>query len=915
MNREKILFVVMLALTLLWGGLALSSPYAPKRTPSGNTVSRKVPDLVAHAPLPEAERLMTVLTGVPKLDPILDARGQPRAPLVPHSDLLPVEPAVLPVPRARPTPWIGLPVEPFPPVAYYARLREDTIPPIVTGAPEVEEEDDLAGGGAVEPSIDLPTVKDLLGGEEKWEFKAGDWDELVMGPGVKRYGRLSLTDASKKAGHTKYDLLLLENAEVEFAFEQLNIENGRMQVSFPKITLGSSGVKQINFADTIENRYWTRRTVDRIRARDEISLCDLGDWVLDLADEEQYHRMTGLSLAGKTYAEALLVKAGYLRAVLGRGETLHRQFRFDDELGLYADAQGDKEIPELLVRQARIHRKLGLDGLAVTALTRAIFHLPGDFRVRMLRGEAWLAAGDCEKALADFVQAGKIAGSEEKAVALAARGRALVRLGRPAEAESLLSAAEDAAGLMTLGAARYARMKWTEALDAFQKAADLDPENVTAMTNLGLARARTATDWEENSQSHLTQSVTHYKTAVEALPGNPYAHYILGRSYLRDGLYDAARKEFRTALFLDYHLTDALLGAGTANLLLGEWKNARALLERFVMVELRTLGEATDGSLRDIARRGAILGRYRLGRALIQSEDLPGEVSLEKAKEQFDEILVLDSTCVPAVNGLGYILFGLGDENGALDAFNKALQLAKAGSVEYEYAFVCLALIREQSGRRRWLETFDRPDSRKVGNRWVQAPTAGVDMAPRIRDGKVEISGRWDRDVPAVWLLHGDPNARGKTNRLNDKFIRVRAVVNVREKDLVSTRFIVFVRPARGADIVVGLGFERNARGEILIIRKKSGDKNKKKFVEYPLKDADGNLMMWPEGDVSLEIERIDPKKGVFEMFVNGASVGLVELGLKKGQGSLTVGFKLTGAAGNNFMTLIDEVEIELYER
>jgi len=956
MNREKILFVVVLGILLLWGGLALMNPYVPARTPGATRTDKEVPELEAFTSLSENERLLTVIAGVGALPQIIDRRSmRARNALVPHSDLLSVAAAVLPQPPARPTPWIGLPVDPFPPVGYYARLREDAILPIASGPSEVEEEDDeTAMGGAIDeepPADDLPTMTDLLGGGKVWEFKAEEWDELVMGPGVKRYGILSMTDASKKAGHTKYSLLLPENSELEFAFEQLNIDSGKMQVSFRKITLASSGVKQIKFADTVENRYWTRRTIDRVRVKDEISLCDLGDWVLELAEEEKYVRAKGLSLAEATYAEALKVKDKYLRAALGRGEALHRQFRFDEELGLYEKTQGGRQIAELLIREARIQTKLGLDELAVKALAKAIFELPGDFNVRMLRGEAWLRLGDCEKALADFVEAGKIAGVEEKAVANEARGRALIRIGRPGEAEALLATATDAAGLLTLGAARYALMKWTEALDAFQQAADLDPENTRAMTNLGLARARTATDWEgielaleilgrsremsplnyflpplgkgfaeqrrvrpedEGSQAHLTQSVEHYKTAVEALPGNPYAHYILGRSYLRDGLYDAARKEFRTALFLDYHFSDALLGAGTANLDLGEWANARALLERFVTVELRNRDGTTDAQMKEISKRGAMLGRYRLGRAWIQSEDVADEVSLGKAKLQFEEIIKLDSTFVPAVNGLAYVNYLLDDLDGAIDRFNEALTLAPAESEEARYARTCLDLITEQAGRRRWVETFDRPNSSNVGNQWRTQPV-GQSISPRIVDGKVQIAGRWDRAVSSIWLVHGDPKSRGgKHDRLNDKFIRGRAVLSVQEGDRVATQFLVYVQPPRRGDIVVGLGFERNARGHLVVVKKKTGEK---KFAEIPIKDEDGNPMLWPDGEVTLEIERTDPKKGVFAMLVNGVQVASVNLGLKKGQGSLTVGFRLTGAAGSNFKTLIDEVEIELYEQ
>ncbi|MEN8152116.1 MAG: tetratricopeptide repeat protein, partial [Planctomycetota bacterium] len=532
-----------------------------------------------------------------------------------------------------------------------------------------------------------------------------------------------------------------------------------------------------------------------------------------------------------------------------------------------------------------------------------------------------------------------------------ARGRALVSLGRAPEAVAILSASEDVPGLLTLGAALYAQMKWVEAREAFQKAAELSPENAKVLTNLGLARARTAADWEgvelalemlakaremdplnyflpplgqgfaemrrarpgdADATRYLTRSVTYFQTAVEALPGDPYAHYILARSYLRDGLYDQARKEFRNALVLDFRFSDALLGAGTANLRLGEWKPARALLERFTTVELRTFEREADARAKETARRGALLGLYRQARAWIQSEDMDEGLRLDQAKKLLEELKKMDSRYVPALNGLGYLHYGLGSVEIALNHFEEVLQLAPKDSEHYRYADECIRLITEHSGRRRWLETFDRPNSQRVGNRWIQAPKAGVEIAPRIEDGKAVIAGRWIRNVSNVWLYHGDPEARGRSqDRLNNKFLRARAVLTTQD-DRVATQFLIFVLPARGGDIVTALGFERNARGEIVIVRRKTGDRNKK-WLEQPVTDEDGNKMMWPEGPVELEIERVDPKKGVFAMYVNGARVADVELGLKRSQGSLSVGFKLTGTAGKSFRTEIDEVEIELY--
>ena len=110
---------------------------------------------------------------------------------------------------------------------------------------------------------------------------------------------------------------------------------------------------------------------------------------------------------------------------------------------------------------------------------------------------------------------------------------------------------------------------------------------------------------------------------------------------------------------------------------------------------------------------------------------------------------------------------------------------------------------------------------------------------------------------------------------------------------------------------VAAIGFERNSRAEAKLIFRKTGSKN---WEEKLLTNEDGSPLAWPDGDVTLEIARIDHKKGRFELYLNGASVGTVDLGLKRTRGPLYVGFKWTGAAGNNFKTTVDEVEIELYD-
>jgi hypothetical protein len=160
--------------------------------------------------------------------------------------------------------------------------------------------------------------------------------------------------------------------------------------------------------------------------------------------------------------------------------------------------------------------------------------------------------------------------------------------------------------------------------------------------------------------------------------------------------------------------------------------------------------------------------------------------------------------------------------------------------------------------------------------------------------------------------VRGDPTARGKraTQNLNDKFIRTRAVVDYNPQDRIAMQFLVYYQMGT-SPIKVGVGVERNARGEVLIVHKKS---SAKKWSEIAITDEAGEAKAWPKGPVTLEIIRRDHKKGRFDILMDGESIGNVDLGLKRGGGPLYVGFYWRGASGDTFRTVVEELELEIYE-
>jgi len=941
MNREIALFLIVVAvLGLFTATTLLSDPYERIGTPRPARLDYPVPPVVDDGEWGDAERIVKLLSGFERLGESYGDKG--RTILVPYSDLVRVEPAELDPPLALPTPWILPPISPFPPTPYLRTFREDTVAAI---APKEKEEED--GEPPVEPVDEPPdepteSVEDVLEGEQE-EFRPEDWDMLLLPAGIEQYGTLTLTKASREKGFTKYDLLLPENRELECFFEQRDKESGDITGSV-RMTLEQSNVVSVRFADTIENAYWSKRTVDRVRKGNAAALTELGRWTMEQAEEERYDRLKGLDLAAKTFREALQAQADDTEAILGLGEALHRAFRFDEEFRLYEEAVRSRFRPEIVLRQVRLYEKLDLHEAAADALDRVLTTSPGNTTARLRRGEARYRLGRFEEAIADFEEVARVASPEERTEAREGKARSLIRLGRPSEAETILADAEDARSLVTLGAARYALRKWDEAREAFLRATEADPENAQAMTNLGFTQAMTASDWDgieealatldkgreldplnyyypplgrgfaeqrrgdEEARAELfTRSVDHYVQAAAALPTEPYAHYVLGRSLLRDGVYTGAREAFLEALKLDYRFADALLGAGTAAMELPGWPRARAELERAASLEIRAMEEPLSSRTAERAKQGAILALYRLGRAWLLSDDVRDETKRwEQAKRQFERVLELDRDHVPSINALAYVAYLMGEEDQALLLFDKSSALDPENAA---YPSRQKARIIDRQGRRLWIETFDRQSSATVGNSWLQLPRPATPLSPRLHDGRVRVSGRMTSTTSTVWLTHGDviKTTRGR-NDLNNRFIRARTVVEMDPANRVSMQFIVFVQTNQR--IRSGVGLERSPTGEVLLVHRKSSDDE---WTKEAAKDESGSVLTWPEGPATLTIERTDHERGEFTLGMNGRTLGKIVPGLKRNRGALSFGFRWSGVAGDALEATVHEVELEIY--
>ncbi|MCU0726413.1 MAG: tetratricopeptide repeat protein, partial [Planctomycetes bacterium] len=582
MNREKWLFVIVLVIVVGWGGLRLGSAYVAEPVPAGRTMQVAAPDVKDYGSIAEERRFAKILTGGETLASSVPERG--RTILIPFSDLERLDPVMLPVPRDLPTPVVLPPVRLFPGTAWFRWFRAPPLVPVAAAEESTPDVDVPVDEGEEQEETDADRAlreEAAIKSRGRFTFKESDYDLLILVSGSRWYGTISMLKEQKDAGHTKFALLLPENAAMPFYFEQIDTANGRVQTT-GTMTRESRNLREIVFADTIENRYFAKRAVDRIKDVDAEALLALGRWVMDLSDLPNYNRPTGLALAVSTFEKAVAAAKGSVESVLWLGEALHRSFRFDEELSLYDRSLAEKPAASLQARRARIFRKLGLPGLELDALDQALAIAPGDVQSRLRRGDACAAAGEYQKAIGDFSEAERIGALEEQVAGRDGRGRALLLMGRPKEAIALFGSATDAASLTTLGSAHYALKQFSEARAAFGKAVAADPAHAEALTGLGFAMSHTATDtagleealatlekarglaplnyfypplgqgFADARLGNAVASQDRFLMAAKAVPSDPYVHYALGASYLRDGRFAEARDMFLKALELDY---------------------------------------------------------------------------------------------------------------------------------------------------------------------------------------------------------------------------------------------------------------------------------------------------------------------------------------------------------------------------
>lgn len=136
-------------------------------------------------------------------------------------------------------------------------------------------------------------------------------------------------------------------------------------------------------------------------------------------------------------------------------------------------------------------------------------------------------------------------------------GLALAQLDRKDEALKALKEAtrlddEDAATWMALGEIYLAQNLFSPAEDAFQKTIHLRPDNGLAYAHLALAACQ---------NGHVDAARRAAETAIRALGGSPYSHYVMGMVLLKSGQIPDAERIVEALQKTDAKLANQLLEA------------------------------------------------------------------------------------------------------------------------------------------------------------------------------------------------------------------------------------------------------------------------------------------------------------------------------------------------------------------
>ena len=143
---------------------------------------------------------------------------------------------------------------------------------------------------------------------------------------------------------------------------------------------------------------------------------------------------------------------------------------------------------------------------------------------------------------------------------------------------------------------------FAEAAAEYEKALSIDPENIDALTNLGVAYYQ---------QGQLDRAIEQYSKAIEIAPDDAGIHSNLAAAYVQkhqvseqSAHLDSALEEYQKAVELDANLAEAHFGLGIVYMLLGQNDKAIQSFKEFQELDTGQDPRATQDAQEFIKRLG-----------------------------------------------------------------------------------------------------------------------------------------------------------------------------------------------------------------------------------------------------------------------------------------------------------------------
>jgi tetratricopeptide (TPR) repeat protein len=174
--------------------------------------------------------------------------------------------------------------------------------------------------------------------------------------------------------------------------------------------------------------------------------------------------------------------------------------------------------------------------------------------------------------------AAAIEAAPQSARAYALRGRTLLRIGRPAEAETNLARALEidpqlAEALATRGRVRFEKGRIPQAVADFDQALQLDPSNIFALNNRGIARL---------AQGEIDAAEEDFRAAISWDGAYYKAHYNLGNVHRRRGELEQAIESYTRTIDINPEFVSAWRNRGNAHRDLKQFDAAIADYDRAI---------------------------------------------------------------------------------------------------------------------------------------------------------------------------------------------------------------------------------------------------------------------------------------------------------------------------------------------